>query len=61
MASSSASASLSATAFAANPLLATFVANGHRYNAACSAALAAADQGEDAAKLDDAAKAKLRG
>ena len=32
----------------------------HRYNAARAAALAAAGQGEDAAKLDDAAKAKLR-
>jgi superkiller protein 3 len=33
----------------------------HRYNAACHAALAAAGQAEDAARLDDAAKAKLRG
>jgi hypothetical protein len=34
--------------------------SGNRYNAACAAALAAAGQGEDAAKLDDAEKARLR-
>jgi tetratricopeptide (TPR) repeat protein/serine/threonine protein kinase len=33
----------------------------HQYDAACVAALAAAGQGEDAAKLDDTRKAKLRG
>jgi serine/threonine-protein kinase len=33
----------------------------HRYQAACSAALAAAGQGRDAANLEPAAKAKLRG
>jgi tetratricopeptide (TPR) repeat protein/tRNA A-37 threonylcarbamoyl transferase component Bud32 len=32
----------------------------HRYNAACCAALAAAGRGEDAAKLDDQEKARLR-
>jgi hypothetical protein len=33
----------------------------HRYNAACSAALAAAGLGTESDKLDDTAKAKLRG
>ena len=33
---------------------------GHRYNAACFAALAAAGQGEDAAKLDDKERTRLR-
>ena len=32
----------------------------HRYNAACFAALAAAGQGEDAAKLDDKERTRLR-
>ena len=40
-------------AFAADPNLADDPGSRHRYNAACSAALAAAGQGEDAAKLDD--------
>jgi serine/threonine-protein kinase len=48
-------------AFAADPKLADNLQGGHRYNAACHAALAAAAQGEDAALLDEAAKAKLRG
>jgi serine/threonine-protein kinase len=43
---------LYADAFAAEPRLADDVNAGHRYNAACSAALAAAGQGEDAARLD---------
>jgi serine/threonine-protein kinase len=50
----------SAGAFAADPRLAFNVQAQYRYSAACSAALAAAGQGEDAAKLDDAAKARLR-
>jgi hypothetical protein len=33
---------------------------GHRYNAACSAALAATGQGEDAAKLIDQERTRLR-
>src|SRR5262249_11262393 len=33
----------------------------HRYSAACAAALAAADQGKDEPRPDDAARAKLRG
>jgi tetratricopeptide (TPR) repeat protein len=49
-----------AAAFAAAPDLAADLQARHRYTAACSAALAAAGQGEDAAKLDEAAKAKLR-
>src|SRR5262249_1509747 len=51
----------SAEAFAADPRLADNLQARHRYNAACSAALAAAGRGGDAAKLDDVAKAKLRG
>jgi serine/threonine-protein kinase len=52
-------AGLCAAAFA-DPKLADDLKAGHRYTAACSAALAATGQGEDAAKLGDAAKAKLR-
>jgi tetratricopeptide (TPR) repeat protein len=48
-------------AFAADRKLTDDLEAGHRYNAAFHAALAADGQGEDAAKLDDAAKAKLRG
>ena len=51
---------LYAAAFAADPRLADDPKAGHRYNAACDAALAAAGQGEDAARLDDQAKARLR-
>ncbi len=47
-------------AFALDPKLADDLQAGRRYNAACHAALAAAGKGEDAARLDDAAKAKLR-
>jgi serine/threonine-protein kinase len=53
-------ARLSADAFAAEPRLAADLRTGHRYNAACFAALAAAGQGEDAAKLDDKERAGLR-
>jgi serine/threonine-protein kinase len=56
-----AAARLYADAFAADPRLADDRRAPHRYNAARLAALAAAGQGEDAVKLDDAAKAKLRG
>jgi tetratricopeptide (TPR) repeat protein len=49
-----------ATAFAADPRLADDLKTGHRYNAACCAALAAAGQGEDAAKLDDQERTRLR-
>jgi serine/threonine protein kinase/Tfp pilus assembly protein PilF len=49
-----------ADAFAIQPQLADDLANHYRYNAACSAALAAAGQGDDAAKLDDAERSQLR-
>jgi tetratricopeptide (TPR) repeat protein len=54
------SAGLSADAFAADPKLGDDLQLGHRYDAVKSAALAAAGQGEDAAKLDDKEKARLR-
>jgi tetratricopeptide (TPR) repeat protein len=53
-------AGLYADAFAADPKLADDLKAWHRYNAACWAALAAAGQGEDAAKLDDMERARLR-
>jgi serine/threonine-protein kinase len=49
-----------AEAFAHNPKLAEDVTKPHRYNAACSAALASCGKGEDAAKLDDQERARLR-
>jgi tetratricopeptide (TPR) repeat protein len=55
-----AGARLSLDIFAADPKLADHLQAGHRYNAACLAALAASGQGEDAAKLDDSQKARLR-
>jgi serine/threonine-protein kinase len=51
---------LFADTFAADPELADDLQAGHRYTAACAAALAAAGQGEDAAKLDDKERARLR-
>jgi Tfp pilus assembly protein PilF len=54
-----AAARLSADAFAADPKLADDLKAGHRYNAACFAALAATGQGEDAARLDAKEKARL--
>jgi hypothetical protein len=54
------SAGLYAGAFATDPKLADDLEAGHRYNAACEAALAGAGQGDDAAKLDETAKARLR-
>jgi hypothetical protein len=47
-------------AFAAQPALAESPATGHRYNAACAAALAGCGQGQDAAGLDDKQRARLR-
>jgi Flp pilus assembly protein TadD len=44
-------------AFAARPGM---VSSGHRYNAACAAALAGCGQGKDADKLDDEQRARLR-
>jgi serine/threonine-protein kinase len=55
-----AAARLYADAFAADPKLAADLSQQHRYNAACSAALAAAGQGEDAKRLPDKAVAMLR-
>jgi tetratricopeptide (TPR) repeat protein len=51
---------LYAAAFAAEPKLADDLKAGHRYRAARHAALAAAGQGEDASKLDDKEKTRLR-
>ncbi len=53
-------AGLYAVAFAADPKLADDLNAGHRYSAAYCAALAAAGQGKDAAKLDDKEKTRLR-
>jgi serine/threonine-protein kinase len=51
---------LYAEAFAADPKVAEDLAADHRYSAACHAALAAAGQGEDATKLGDQDRARLR-
>jgi tetratricopeptide (TPR) repeat protein len=55
-----AAARLFAEAFAAEAKLADDLTAGHRYHAACSAALAAAGRGEDAGKLDATERARLR-
>jgi serine/threonine-protein kinase len=47
-------------AFDAEPKLAEDLKAGHRYNAACAAALAGCGQGEDVAKLDEQEKARWR-
>jgi serine/threonine-protein kinase len=47
-------------AFAAAPRRADDLDSRHRYNAACAAALAAAGPGNDAGKLDDKDRARLR-
>jgi hypothetical protein len=49
-----------ADGFAADPRLAEDLGNERRYHAACAAPLAAAGQGEDAAKLPDKERARLR-
>jgi serine/threonine-protein kinase len=49
-----------ADAFAAEPKLADDLDAQHRCNAACAAALAGCGQGEDAAKLDDQERTRLR-
>jgi serine/threonine protein kinase/Flp pilus assembly protein TadD len=49
-----------AETFAADPKLAADLRTGHRYNAACAAALAGVGQGEDARQLDDTERARLR-
>jgi tetratricopeptide (TPR) repeat protein len=51
---------MAADAFAADPKLADDLKARHRFSAACWAALAAAGKGEDAAKLDDKERARLR-
>jgi tetratricopeptide (TPR) repeat protein len=55
-----AAAKLYDEAFTVAPHVATDLPKARRYNAACTAALAAAGQGKDAAELDTPAKAKLR-
>jgi Tfp pilus assembly protein PilF len=55
-----ASARFFGDAFAAEPKLADDLDALHRYNAACAAALAGCGQGNDAAKLDDKERARLR-
>jgi serine/threonine protein kinase/Flp pilus assembly protein TadD len=49
-----------AEAFADEPKLAEDLGTGHRYNAACAAALAGCRQGEDAAQLDNPERVRLR-
>ena len=49
-----------AEAFVEQPTLAGDVDAGHRYNAACAAALAGCSQGKDAAELSDKERAGLR-
>jgi tetratricopeptide (TPR) repeat protein/serine/threonine protein kinase len=53
-------ARLYADAFAAEPQVASHLQAGHRYHAARAAALAAAGQGEDAARPDDQERVRLR-
>jgi hypothetical protein len=53
-------ARLYADAFKAEPRRADDLNGGHRYNAACAAALAAAGKGQDAAKLEAKERTRLR-
>jgi hypothetical protein len=55
-----AAARLRAAAFALDPRTADDLKAGHRFSAACEAALAAAGQGKDADKLDAKERARLR-
>jgi tetratricopeptide (TPR) repeat protein len=55
-----AAARLFADAFAADPKVADDLNAQHRYIAACSASIAAASQGDDAARLDDKERTRLR-
>src|SRR5262249_48847688 len=55
-----ASVRLFTAAFALDPKTADDLKAGHRYNAACDAALAAAGQGKDATQLDGKERARLR-
>lgn len=54
------SARLYAEAFAADPKLAEDLQAAHRYRAACCAARCAAGEGDDAARLDDKERGRLR-
>jgi tetratricopeptide (TPR) repeat protein/tRNA A-37 threonylcarbamoyl transferase component Bud32 len=56
-----AAATLYADAFAAQPRLEDDLQAGHRYNAACAAALAGCGQGKDSPRPDDKERARLRG
>ena len=56
-----ASARFYSDAFAARPSLADDFHSGHRYNAACSAALAGSGVAQDSPPPDEAARARLRG
>ena len=51
---------LYADAFQAEPNLVNDLVKGHRYNAACDAAIAAAGKDEGAKKIDDPERARLR-
>ncbi len=51
---------LYSAAFSDDPKLADDLSAGFRYDAACFAALAAAGQGEDAGKLDEKERTRLR-
>ena len=53
-------ARLYADALIADPKVADALKTSHRYNAACSAALAAAGQGSDVDKLNDQERGRLR-
>jgi serine/threonine protein kinase len=55
-----AAARFHADAFAAQSALADDLKAGYRYNAACAASCAAAGKGEDAARLDDKDRTRLR-
>jgi len=55
-----AAAGLFAKAFAADPRSAAGLEDGHRYNAACSAALAGCGKGKDQPPPDEATRIKLR-
>src|SRR5207244_1636115 len=55
-----AAASFYTDAFRDEPKLADDLRAPHRYNAACAAALAAAGKGEDAGKLNDKERIRLR-
>jgi hypothetical protein len=54
------SAGLYAEIFAADPQLADDLRAGHRYNAACAAALAGSGAGEDKGKLSEAERTRWR-